>query len=153
MQERALTGATPGCLRAQGPEPHGEFGPGAQLCAHVGSQFLGLAGPMVAYLGGPPAIVPVEVVIELSLPGGEPVQQRGGELGALPGDGPALAPQRKIGHVFRREHDFVRKRLVPVKIVLAWMPPGVFAHVRSFCHERVGPWQLAAGDGCGMVNA
>src|SRR6266516_1960290 len=91
----------------------------------------------------------MEVGIELLLPGGEPVQQLGGELGALPGDGAAVAPQRKIGHVFRRELDDIRKRLVPVTVVIGWVPPGVVAYRRSLFHLAPA---VSAPVVCGWVS-
>ena len=70
----------------QGPEIHDEFRPGVQDCPQVCCQALGVVSPAVPGWGGSPAGLVVVVVVELLLPGGEPVEQRGRELGIPPVD-------------------------------------------------------------------
>jgi hypothetical protein len=71
----------------------------------------------------------VVVVVEVALPGGEPVQQLGRELGEPPVDvARALTPQRKRSAVIRGEPDDPGKGLVLAEIIVARVPPGVLAH-------------------------
>ena len=113
----------------QGPEIHDEFRPGAQDCPQVCCQALGVVSPAVPGWGGSPAGLAVGVAVEPLLPSGEPVEQRGRELGIPLADiAEALIPQRNRSAVIGGEPDDHRQGLVPTEIIIAGMPPGILAH-------------------------
>ncbi|HEX9538499.1 MAG TPA: hypothetical protein VGA04_10045 [Streptosporangiaceae bacterium] len=78
---------------AWAPQLDDEPGSGAQFCAHVRGQILGLAGPPVPDLVGFPAVVPVVVGVEFVLPGDVPE---------------AVTPERELGAIVGCEGDDVR---------------------------------------------
>src|SRR5215831_15851946 len=122
----------------QGPEIHDEFRPGAQDCPQVCCQALGVVSPAVPGWGGSPAGLVVVVVVELLLPGGEPVEQRGaGTWYTASRYCRSPHPTAERSAVIGGEPDDHREGLVPTEIIIAGMPPGILAHGRSFFHRAV----------------
>lgn len=75
------------------------------------------------------------VVVEVAVPGGEPVQQLWRELSELPGNvAKALTPQRKGSAVIGGELDDRGKGLIPAEIIVAGVSPWVLGHGWSFFH-------------------
>jgi hypothetical protein len=78
----------------------------------------------------------VVVVVEVPLPGGEPVQQLGLEFRELPGNvAEARTLQRKVSAIVMGEPDDPGKGLVPAEIIIAGVPPRVLAHGWSFFYR------------------